>query len=252
RSLDHDELVLIGDFGGGTSDFCLIRLGPGARQSGDRAATILGVDGVPIAGNSFDARLVRAVVSPALGLGSKRRSEGGQQLPIPSWIYSRLERWEDLSLLAIPETLDTLRQLSRQAAEPEKLANLIALVSHDLGYALYQEVERAKLALSHEPAARFSFDDLPHPIDVALTRRHFETWIAVELERIAGCVDRVLSACDVPASAVDRVFLTGGSSLVPSVRDIFARRFGAERVRGGDELITVARGLALLAAEEGA
>ena len=251
RGLDHDELVLIGDFGGGTSDFCLIHLGPSAQRSGDRAETILGVDGVPIAGNSFDARLVRAIVSPALGLGSKRRSEGGQELPIPSWIYTRLERWEDLSLLAVPETLATLRQLSRQAMEPEKLESLIALVRYDLGYALYQEVERAKLALSHEMTARFAFDELPEPIDAAIARGNFEDWIGGELERIATCVDRLLARCAVPAAAVDRVFLTGGSSLVPSVREIFANRFGAERVRGGDELVTVARGLALLAAEAG-
>jgi len=249
RGLDHDELVLIGDFGGGTSDFCLIRLGPGARRSGDRSDTILGVDGVPIAGNTFDARLVRAVVSPALGLGSKRRSERGQELPIPSWIYSRLERWEDLSLLAVPETFDTLRQLSRQAMEPDKIESLISLVRHDLGYALYQEVERTKLALSHAAAARFAFDELPRPIDAPVARRQFESWIGAELERVGSCVARLLDGCAVPASAVDRVFLTGGSSLVPSVRAIFADRFGADRVRGGDELITVARGLALLAAE---
>jgi len=249
RGLDHDELVLIGDFGGGTSDFCLIALGPGARRRGSRVETILGVDGVPIAGNSFDARVVRAVVSPALGLGSKRRSEGGQRLPIPSWIYSRLERWEDLSLLATPETLDTLRRLQRQAEAPERLEALRHLVSHDLGYALYQEVERAKVALSHAPRVGFCFNETPAPITADIARAAFEGWIGVELARIAGCVDRLLERCNVAASAVDRVFLTGGSSLVPRVRGVFADRFGGGKVRGGDELITVARGLALLAAE---
>ena len=249
RSLDHDELVLIGDFGGGTSDFCLVRLGPGARRAGDRAETILAVDGVPLAGNAFDARLVRAVVSPALGLGSKRRSEGGQELPIPSWIYSRLERWEDLSLLATPETLDTLRRLGQQAVGPERIANLIHLVRHDLGYALYQEVERSKLGLSQAERVEFVFDELPDTLAATIARPDFESWIDSDLVRIAACVDRLLLRCGVLPSAVDRVFLTGGSSLVPSVRAIFADRFGAERVRGGDELITVARGLALIAAE---
>ena len=249
RSLDHDELVLIGDFGGGTSDFCLVRLGPSARRTGDRAETILAVDGVPLAGNAFDARLVRAVVSPALGLGSKRRSEGGQELPIPSWIYSRLERWEDLSLLATPETLDTLKRLGQQAVEPERIENLIHLVRHDLGYALYQEVEHAKLALSRAEQVDFAFAELPDDLTAAIARRDFEAWIDVDLMRIAACVDRLLLRCGILPSAVDRVFLTGGSSLVPSVRAIFADRFGADRVRGGDELITVARGLALIAAE---
>ena len=249
RGLDHDELVLIGDFGGGTSDFCLVRLGPSARQSGDRTETILAVDGVPLAGNAFDARLVRAVVSPALGLGTKRRSEGGQELPIPSWIYSRLERWEDLSLLATPETLDTLRRLQRQAVEPERIDNLIHLVRHDLGYALYQQVEHTKVELSRATSVDFRFDELPDDLDATIERARFEEWIDVDLMRIAACVDRLLMRCNVPPSAVERVFLTGGSSLVPSVRAIFADRFGADRVRGGDELITVARGLALIAAE---
>jgi hypothetical chaperone protein len=249
RGLDHDELVLIGDFGGGTSDFCLIHLGANARASADRAESILGVDGVPLAGNAFDARLVRRVVAPHLGLGSLRRSERGQQLPIPSWLYTRLERWEDMGQLGTPETMDTLRRLRAQALEPEKIDALIQLIRGDLGYLLYQEVERAKLELSTAADARFSFTELSLPIHAPLVRPAFEDWIAVELDRITRCVDGLLERCNIAPSAVDRVFLTGGSSLVPSVRRIFADRFGDACVRGGDELTTVARGLALLAAD---
>jgi hypothetical chaperone protein len=122
-------------------------------------------------------------------------------------------------------------------------------VRHDLGYALYQEVERSKLGLSQAEAVEFAFDELPDTLAAAIARRDFESWIDGDLLRIAACVDRLLLRCGILPSAVDRVFLTGGSSLVPSVRAIFAERFGAERVRGGDELITVARGLALIAAE---
>jgi hypothetical chaperone protein len=248
RGLDHDELVLIGDFGGGTSDFCLIRLGPQARRANNRASTILAVDGVPLAGNAFDARMVRFAVSPALGLGTLRRSERGQELPIPSWIYSRLERWEDMSMLATPATLETLRELRRQALQPERLDALIELVHGDLGYLLYQEVERAKLALSGDTHTDFRFEIPPTTIARGIERQELETWIANDLERIRVCVDRLLERCGVSASAVDRVFLTGGSSLVPSVRQVFADRFGADRLRGGDELTTVARGLAMIAA----
>lgn len=250
RGLDHDELVLIGDFGGGTSDFCLIRLGPSARRAANRGGTILAVDGVPLAGNAFDARLVRHAVSPALGLGSLRRSERGQTLPIPSWLYSRLERWEDMSMLATPATLETLRQLRREALEPDRIEALMQLVQGDLGYLLYQEVERAKLALSLSERTHFAFDVPPSNIARDIQRQELDAWIATDLERIRTCVDRLLAGCGVAASAVDRVFLTGGSSLVPSVRRIFAQRFGDDRLRGGDELTTVARGLAMLAAVE--
>ena len=120
---------------------------------------------MPLAGNAFDARFVRAVVSPALGLGSLRRSESGQELPIPSWIYTRLERWEDMSMLAAPATLDTLRRLRRQAVEPRRIDSLIQLVQGDLGYSLYQEVERVKLgAVARRSRVDFVFDELPDAI----------------------------------------------------------------------------------------
>jgi len=248
RSLDHDELVLIGDFGGGTSDFCLVRLGPGARAAGDRSSSILGIDGVPIAGGAFDGRIVRAVVAPRLGLGSMRRSEHGKMLPVPAWIYSRLERWEDVSFLATPATFETLKQLRFQAVEPSKIDSLIRLVEDDLGYQLYEAVERTKLELSARDATQFEFRELPRRIVQQVTQAEFELWLASDLERLAGCVDRLLARCGVAAGDVDRVFLTGGSSLVPSVRRLFTERFGAARLRGGEELTTVARGLALIAA----
>lgn len=153
-------------------------------------------------------------------------------------------------MLASPATMETLRQLRRQALEPTRLDGLIQLVQGDLGYLLYQEVERTKLALSLAEQTHFAFELLPTPIARDVARAEFDDWIAADLARITTCVDRLLDDCAVPPSAVDRVFLTGGSSLVPSVRDIFARRFGAERLRGGDELTTVARGLAMIAASE--
>jgi hypothetical chaperone protein len=146
--------------------------------------------------------------------------------------------------------MEVLRQVHRRALEPEKLDGLIHLVRDDLGYLLYQEVERTKLALSDARATRFTFEALPSTIESEVRRDDLERWIDLHLQRIGACVDKLLERCNVPASSVDRVFLTGGSSLVPSVREIFKRRFGAERLRGGDELTTVARGLAVMAAEE--
>ncbi|MFN8602957.1 MAG: Hsp70 family protein [Candidatus Binatia bacterium] len=248
RSLDHDELVLIGDFGGGTSDFCLVRLGPTTRDDADRSQSILGIDGVPIAGGAFDGRIVRAVVAPRLGLGSMRRSEHGKTLPMPSWIFSRLERWEDVSFLAQPSTFETLKQLKFQAVEPSRIDSLIRLVQDDLGYLLYEAVERTKLALSSSDAATFEFHELPRRILQEVERYEFEGWLATDLARLAGCVDRLLERCGVVPGDVDRVFLTGGSSLVPCVRRLFEERFGVDRLRGGNELTTVARGLALIAA----
>ncbi|MSP59964.1 MAG: Hsp70 family protein [Myxococcales bacterium] len=245
--LDHDELVLIADFGGGTSDFSLMRVGPGLRGASAKRR-ILGTEGVALAGDAFDGRIVDHVVAPALGLGTRYRSHlDGKVMTVPGWIFARLRRWHHLSFLKSRETMHFLEELLAQSDEPKKIAALIDLVEHDRGYDLYKAVEGTKLDLSHATQSRFLFHDPPIDIEAAVQRGELETWLAEELGEIGACVDRLLAAASVPAGEVDRVFMTGGSSFVPSVRRIFERRFGAERLRGGDEMTSVALGLSLRA-----
>jgi hypothetical chaperone protein len=247
QQLDHDELVLIADFGGGTSDFSLIRLGPTVRQHEHRRDDILGTDGVAVAGDTFDSTVVRRLVASHLGLGAQYRSLFDRVLPVPGWIYERLERWHHLSFLKTRDTMELLRQLRLQAFEPEKIDALIHVIEEDLGYHLFRAVERTKCALSEHATSPFLFRDPPVDIAAQVRRETFDTWIDPYLQAIAQCVDRLLARCSVMPSDVDSVFLTGGSSFVPAVRRLFMHRFGAERLRGGDELTTVAKGLALRA-----
>ncbi|MBM4255743.1 MAG: Hsp70 family protein [Deltaproteobacteria bacterium] len=250
QQLDHDELVLIADFGGGTSDFCLIQLGPTAHARGQRSKDILGTDGVALAGDAFDSSFIRHLVAPHLGLGSQYRTPFGRVLSAPLWIYEKLERWHQLSLLKTRETMESLRQLHFQSLEPRKIEALIHVVNEGLGYQLARAVEGTKCELSERTTGGFTFRDLPVDIAARVERAQFTTWIDSELRVIAGCVDRLLTACGVTSGDVDSVFLTGGSSFVPAVRHIFAERFGESRLRGGEELTTVARGLALRALEQ--
>ncbi len=243
-TLDRDELILIGDFGGGTSDFSLLRVGPSIRARGRQADDLLGNDGVGLAGDAFDAKLVRHLVSPALGYGTMLRSFG-KSLPVPSWVYRKLERWHHLSLLRSSDTLNMLESVRAQAVEPERLAALIALIRGDLGYQLHSAVQNVKCRLSADESAAFRFADPEVDIEANVTRAEFETWIADELEAIEDCVDRLLRKTDTSAIEVDKVFLTGGSSFVPAVRRIFDSRFGPDRIQTGGEFTSVAHGLAL-------
>jgi hypothetical chaperone protein len=246
-SIDHDELVLIGDFGGGTSDFCLMRVGPGMRGAESRAR-ILGTEGVGLAGDVFDSEVVNAVVSPRLGMGSEYRTYmNGQAMPVPPWIYAKLRRWHHLSFLKSRDTLRFLNDVRRQATEPERIEALLHLIEYELGYQLYRAVEGTKVALSSSEVARLDFIDPPVEVREEVKRGDFELWIARSLDEIRGCIDRLLASTGVSPKDVDRVFLTGGSSLVPSVREVFSRRFGAEKLRGGNELTSVAQGLCLRA-----
>ncbi len=253
QRLDHRELVLIADFGGGTSDFSLVHLQPKRSARHDPAHQVVGQvianDGVGIAGDTFDSKLVRNLVAPLLGLGSEYRSQFGKVLPVPNWLYEHLERWHYLSFLKTRKNMELLKQIQYQALEPEKIDALIDLVDHDLGYRLYRAIEAAKCALSEQPRTHFHFDEAVMAIENLVNRNEFEDWIDPEVRQIANCVDRLLAKCNVTPNDIDAIFMTGGSSFVPAIRRVFERKFTAVPIRAGQEFTSVAEGLALHALE---
>jgi hypothetical chaperone protein len=243
-TLDHDELIMIGDFGGGTSDFSLLKVGPTARKELNRSRDILGTEGVALAGDAFDACIVRHLVSPMLGRGSEYRSVG-KLLPMPLWVYSDLERWHYLSFLKSNDTIQMLRSIRHTSLQPEKIDALLHLVQNDLGFYLHRSVQETKAGLSVHERNAFVFKDDAISVERDIGRPQFESWIQEHLEKIQRCIDRILEAAGVAPEDVNKVFLTGGSSLVPAVRRIFERKFGADRIIGGSEFTSVAKGLAL-------
>lgn len=251
--LEREELILIGDFGGGTSDFSLLRVGPQVRRRGRLPEDLLGSSGVGLAGDAFDARIVRKLVSPALGSDSEARSLNKILPAVPAWIYVHLERWHYLSFLRTNNVREILKSARIRALEPEKIEALIAVIEGDLGYQLHHAVQRVKFELSQRERAEFVFRDGPSgtaavDLRIPVTRAQFESWIVEDLAAIEHSVDSLLKSAGVEPRQVDRVFLTGGTSFVPSVRRIFINRFGLERIRGGNEFTSVAHGLALRAA----
>jgi hypothetical chaperone protein len=248
-TLDRDELILIGDFGGGTSDFSLLYVGPSIRKRGRTPADLLGNSGVGLAGDAFDAKIVRNLVSPALGRGSSARSMKKVLPAVPNWVYAKLEHWHHLSFLRTSSVMNMLNSSKPAAFEPEKIDALIHLIKEDLGYDLHRAVQKVKCDLSENTAAQFRFADGVIEIQSTVERTDFEDWIAEELGQIEACIDALIAVSGVGAHDVDMVFLTGGSSFVPAVRRIFETRFGPAKIRAGNEFTSVARGLALKAAD---
>jgi hypothetical chaperone protein len=247
--LDHDELILIGDFGGGTSDFSLVRVGPTIRAEGRTKDDLLGNAGVGVAGDAFDAQIVRHLVSPALGSKTKFKSME-KLLPLPAWPYSGLERWHHLSFLKSAEVIEQLERIKAQALEPVMIGYLIHLIKYDLGYQLHRSVQKLKTELSSWSSADFEFHDGDLILQSTVTRTDFEEWIEYELDQISNCINGLMTAARVAPGDVDAVFLTGGSSFVPAVRRIFEQQFGAAKIRSGHEFTSVAMGLARSASEQ--
>ncbi|MHC2255278.1 putative chaperone protein [Bradyrhizobium embrapense] len=242
RSLDHDATVLVADFGGGTSDFSVMRF---SRKGGVLRAEPLGHAGIGIAGDTFDYRIVDHIVSPRLGKGTNYRSFD-KVLPIPNHYYSSLARWHQLAMMRGNGDLRELQQLARTALDPAPLHDFITIVDHDLGFALYRAVSDTKVALSSRDRVEFRFARQGIDIGATVTRDDFESWIADDIERLGATVDEALAKSGITARDVEKVFLTGGTSFVPAVQRLFAERFGEARLTSADQFESIAYGLALI------
>jgi hypothetical chaperone protein len=245
RGLNRPATVLIGDFGGGTSDFSLIRFEPGRGTSKlVPIVTPLGHAGIGIAGDVFDFRIIDHTISPLLGKNDGYRVMG-KTMPVPAEYYAGFARWHRLSLMRAPRTLRAIEEVARTSDQPQRLHHLITLIEDGVGYELYQSVSRAKAALSDADQTTLRFAHKGFSVERTISRTEFESWIAADLARIGATVDQALERASVPAESVDRVFLTGGTAFVPAVRRLFAARFGEEKLVGGGEFVSVAEGLAL-------
>jgi hypothetical chaperone protein len=245
QRLTEPATVLVGDFGGGTSDFSIMRFAPGG------TAEALGHAGVGIAGDTFDYRIIDAVVAPLLGKHATYKS-WDKQLPIPLHYFTSFSRWNELSMMNRPPVIKALREFADASAQHRELEAFIALIESGAVYGLYQAIAKAKATLSSMEDAAFAFRVEGVAIERTITRAEFDGWIAEDLARMDGCITTVLERSGLPAKSIDRVFLTGGTSHVPAVRALFHNRFGAARVEAGDELISIAKGLALIGETEDA
>ena len=244
--IDEPVTILVADFGGGTSDFSVVRVAaPGA----PRRCVPLGHAGVGIAGDRFDFRIVDHLVMPLLGKGGTYRSFG-KTLDIPGGYFTDFADWSRLALMRNRRTLAELEKLRRAAIDPDAIGRMIAVIEEELGYQLYDAVGQLKRALSATETAHFHFAGAGLSIEADVTRADFEAWIAPDILRIEAAIDRALVAAGTAAAAIDRVFLTGGTSLTPRIRRLFAERFGEDRIASGGELTSIAHGLALIGQQE--
>ncbi len=246
RALKRDETVLVADFGGGTSDFSVLRF---RRNGKGFIAEPLAHTGVGVAGDTFDYRIITHVVAPRLGKDTCYRSFG-KLLPIPAYFYAAFAQWHQLSWLKSGATLAELRKLIAAAEAPQMLEDLRTLIEMDLGFELYRSVSALKVELSSADEAAFRFDRGGIKIEAAVKRRDFEDWIAPDVAKLADAIERAVAKAGLGFENIDAVFLTGGTSFVPAVRALFQRRFGAERVHIGDAFQSVAAGLALMALDQ--
>lgn len=240
--LPAPRTVLVFDFGGGTLDVTVMRIGGGERA-------VLSTAGIPLGGDTLDEDVMDRRLLRYFG---EELRWGPQQLPMPQHILDTVRRWYTIPELNEPRTLQFLRDLEREPkAETRRQARaLLALARASHGWPLFREIERAKIGLSarDEERIRYHVDGGAIAIDEPLSRAGFEALIAARVRQADACLDEALAAAGLNADQVDAVVHTGGSSLIPRFQRLLTEKFGPDKLQHQDAFTAVASGLALAAA----
>jgi hypothetical chaperone protein len=245
RSTTREELVVIVDIGGGTSDFSIVRVAPDRWQKPDREGDILANDGIRVGGTDFDRLLSLAEVMPLLGFKS---TTGGGQGIMPRHYFLDLATWHRINMLYTQRTAADLKALRLVADHPDRIDRLIHVIAHRMGHGVAMAVEDAKIALSSADLARLHLSALTGGPNPLARRDAFEAAIAAPLGRITGALRGLLAQAGVGPGAIGTVFMTGGSSGLPVLRQLVAEVLPGVPVATGDMLGSVGTGLALDAA----
>jgi hypothetical chaperone protein len=241
QRVTREELALIADIGGGTSDFSIVRIGPERRQRADRADDILANDGIRVGGTDFDRDLSLAAVMPLLGYGSPMKRAG---LLAPKGLFLDLATWSRINFLYTAKSQTELKRVHRESARPDLIERLMDVVEERRGHALAMDVERAKIVLSG--SARTVLDlGWPDGGAPELTAGDLVAATGSLASRIGARVEECLRQAGTPAERIDAVFLTGGSTLLPHVRGAIVGLLPGAAVIEGDTFGSVGQGLSI-------
>lgn len=237
----REELVLVADIGGGTSDFSLVRLSPERAKKTDRRDDILANGGVHIGGTDFDKSLSLASVMPFLGLGSELRN--GKAMP--SGQYFDLASWHTINLVYTRKAWTHVMDNYRDADDKSMLDRLITLIKERAGHWLALQVEGAKIALSTDAQTTIGLDRIAPGESLQVTREDFAEAIGKLVVKTEKTVQDMLAQAGVAGDAIDTILLTGGSSSVPLLRDRLRALLPAARCVEGDQFGGIGSGLAM-------
>lgn len=247
QSVTREELALIIDIGGGTSDFSIVRVSPERARAADRKDDILASTGVHIGGTDFDRLLSVARLMPELGY--KTQTKDGKR-NLPAGYFNDLATWQRINMLYTPKAMTDLRQIRYEAAKPELVDRMIDIVSNRQGHALAGTVERAKIDLTDRDDTSMTVKLTEETLSLPVTRAGLDEAIDLAVERVANTVQKTLADAGVEAERITTLFLTGGSTAIPLLKSRVLSLFPGATVVQGDMFGSVGLGLSLDAARK--
>lgn len=244
KTITKKEKVLVADLGGGTTDFTYLILDPEKVGSKDRRNDILATGGIYIGGDSFDSSFMWDRGTPHFGKYTLYEAAPGKMLTVPNSYFSNICSWEQMNFFNGLKVRNDLQNYYHYSKQDPKLKNLITLTDHNLGYSLFQSIEKTKVELSKSDDSPFVYKKMEIEIDEQVSIDQYNTIIQKDLRKISMYLDEFILKHQIKAAEIDSLFLTGGTSLVAAVKHLFQTKFPGVPVNSGDNFISVAKGLA--------
>jgi hypothetical chaperone protein len=246
RGVEAEQVVLVADIGGGTSDFSVVRVGPRRAAALDRKADILANHGVHIAGTDFDRRIELASILPELGYGALGPSApGAPAREVPSAVYFDLATWHLINTVYNPQRVAELRQMRAFYAEPRHHARLLRVLAERLGHDLLARAEAAKIEVAEGGVTCIDLDRIESGLAVSVRHETAHQALDADADRIVDVARETVRQAGLPATAIEALYFTGGSTGLRLLTDRLAGAFPAATVVRGDRFASVATGLGL-------
>ncbi|TDQ11960.1 Hsp70 family protein [Pedobacter metabolipauper] len=244
KTITKKEKVLVADLGGGTTDFTFLELDPDKVGSKNRRKDIIATGGIYIGGDSFDSAFMWEKGTPYFGKHTVYEAAPGKMLTVPVSLFANICSWEQMNFFNGLKVKNDMQNYYHFSKKDRKFKNLLTLTDNNLGYSVFQAIEKTKIDLSKGTRSQFFYSNMEIDIDEMITIDQYDTIINKDIQKISQYLDVFLSKYQIQPEHIDSLFLTGGTSLVSAVKNLFQTRFPNTPIHSGDNFISVAKGLA--------
>lgn len=244
KTITKKEKVLVADLGGGTTDFTYLVLDPEKVGSKDRKNDMIASGGIYIGGDSLDSAFMWEKGTPYFGKNTQYEATRGQILNVPKSLFANICSWDTMNFFNGQRIQKDIEDYYYFSGNDRKFKNLITLIDHNLGYSVFQSIEKTKIELSDKQSSDFVYNNMGIEIDEAVSLTQYNEVIEKDVQRISEYLDKFLTTYNINPTDIDCLFLTGGTSMVSAIQHLFKTKFPHIPMNSGDNFKSVAKGLA--------
>ncbi|MGN8055348.1 Hsp70 family protein [Pedobacter sp. 22163] len=244
KTIEKKERVLVADLGGGTTDFTYLILDPDKVGSKDRKKDMIASGGIYIGGDSLDSAFMWDKGTPYFGKNTMYEATPGKVLNVPKSLFANICTWDKMNFFNGLKIQKEIEEYYYYSGNDPKFKNLITLIENNLGYSLFRSIEKTKIELSDQPVSTFAYSNMEIEIDENISLEQYNSIIEKDINKIDTYLDQFMETYKIKPEDIDCLFLTGGTSMVSAVQNLFKTKFPHIPLNSGDNFKSVAKGLA--------